>query len=206
MEAMILREWEIYCKNQEKFFQTPVEEELSGTASIEDAEYQEAPDLLVTAVAALVEMGDVSEDNAAVLVASYMRGNYLLREIFDHYVEHGNEEGFLAELKLIASDDQFISSRALASPTPKKFKVPSDFTKSEEASTVFKEALELIKSDDAFGSLEIYALRLASVRKDAFLTNALAYYIETKDFETFKRDLSYVAKRVVHETEISMGA
>jgi hypothetical protein len=210
METMIRREWEIYCKNQEKFFETSAAESISeaGSASVGAAEYQEAPELLLTAVAALVDMGEMEEDNAAVLIASYMRGNYLLRDIFNHYVEHGNTDGFLAELNLLASDDQFISSRALASPTRKKYKVPSSFTPadSEEASAAFKEALEMIKSDSDFGSLEVSALRLASVRKDVFLTNALAHYIETKDFETFKRDLLYVAKKVVHETEVSMGA
>jgi hypothetical protein len=149
MVTMIRREWEIYCKNQEKFFETSAADSTSESASpsVGAAEYQEAPELLLTAVAALVDMGEMEEEDAAVLIASYMRGNYLLRDIFNHYVEHGNTDGFLAELNLLASDDQFISSRALASPTRKKYKVPSSFTPadSEEASATFKEALNIIK-------------------------------------------------------------
>ena len=59
METMIRREWEIYCKNQEKLFETSAAESISeaGSASVGAAEYQEAPELLLTAVAALVDMG-----------------------------------------------------------------------------------------------------------------------------------------------------
>lgn len=215
MEGMLLREYEIYCKNQERFF-------MDGTAELDNAQVKalesvggdepklEAPDLLVTAVAALVDMG-LEESQGAVLVASYIRGNEVVRNVYENYIEHGDTEGFFQELKWIANDAQFMSSRALA--TPCKYQAPPGFdvvpgattTSEEAAEKAFKEALKIIKKDDtSFGSLEISAIKLASVRKDLFLSNALAYYIESNDIETLRRDLLYVASKIIHETEISL--
>lgn len=127
--------------------------------------------------------------------------------MYEHYIEHGDTDGFLAELKIIASDDQFVSSRALAPVTPSKHRASPGLdgaaaSKSQDAATAFKEALEIIK--ESFGPLEVSALKLASVRRDVYLSNALTFYAETKDIETFKKDLLYVARNIIHETEISM--
>ena len=164
---------------------------------------------MLTAVAALVDLDKISEDRAAVLIASVMRGNVLVKEVYDNFMKHGNSDEFLEDLETIASDEQFTSSRALATSTPAKSRVPPPGFNARDAEenkayVTFKEALEVIKQDDQFGSLEIAALRLASVKKDVFLANALSYYVETKDYSTFIQDLLYVARKVIYEMELTM--
>lgn len=77
MKKMLLREWEIYCKNKERFFMDGTSEFNNTSAKTPETTstaVETAPDLLVTAVAALVDMGDISEDEGATVVASYMKG------------------------------------------------------------------------------------------------------------------------------------
>ena len=206
MDRMIKREWAIYCKNKDHFFnESHIKEVTSSTEGDGDV-----PDILLTAVAALVDLDKISEDRAAVLIASVMRGNVYVKEVYDNFMKHGDCDEFLRDLETIASDEQFTSSRALAAPTPTKSCVPPGFdandanVKENKAYVSFKEALEVIKQDDQFGSLEIAALRLASAKKDVFLANALSYYVETKDYTTFIQDLLYVAGKVIHEMEMTM--
>ena len=206
MDRMIKREWAIYCKNKDHFFkESDIKEVTSSTEGDGDV-----PDILLTAVAALVDLDKISEDRAAVLIASVMRGNVYVKEVYDNFMKHGDCDEFLRDLETIASDEQFTSSRALAAPTPTKSCVPPGFdandanVKENKAYVSFKEALEVIKQDDQFGSLEIAALRLASAKKDVFLANALSYYVETKDYTTFIQDLLYVAGKVIHEMEMTM--
>ena len=208
MERMITREWEIYQKNRDRFY-APKDVPVAETSDADSHQYERVPDLLVTAVAALVDLDEMSEDTAAALVASTMRGNALVLKSYDTYMEKGDTDQFLKELKMIASDEQFASSRSFASPAPSKFLRLEDGSDTnsndkEEAQNAFKEALEIIKMDNQFGPLEITALRLAAVRKDVFLSNALQFYVETRDYETLVRDLSYVASKTIHETEIGM--
>ena len=213
MDSMLQREWAIYCKNRDHFFNESEIEEVTSTGSTAAGGDKRAvvPDILLTAVAALVDLDKISEDRAAVLIASVMRGNVLVKEVYDNFMKHGNCDEFLEDLETIASDEQFTSSRALATSTPAKSRVPppgfnaSDANVEEtKAYVTFKEALEVIKQDDQFGSLEIAALRLASVKKDVFLANALSYYVETKDYSTFIQDLLYVARKVIYQVELTM--
>ena len=208
MEKMIAREWDIYQKNRDRFYQ-PKDVSLGESCYADVPEYGQVPDLLVTAVAALVGLDEISEDTAAALIASAMKGNALVKACYDAYMEQGDTDSFLKELKKIASDEQFGSSRSLGSPAPSKFSMlqddaAADVKDKEEAQNAFKDALEIIKMDNQFGPLEITALRLAAVRKDMFLSNALQHYVETRDYETLVRDLSYVASKTIHETEIGM--
>jgi hypothetical protein len=133
-------------------------------------DYEEVPDLLLTAVAALVDLGELKEDTAASMIASAMKGNVLVKGAFETYMEDGDTEEFLKQLKFIACDDQFASCRAFASPSGR---VPPGFeaaAAADDAANVikdsFREALEMIKLDDRFGTLEleISALKLAAVQ------------------------------------------
>lgn len=211
--SWILREWEVYQRNHEHFFANvnALAAERSTASDASDVspvlgEYEEVPDLLLTAVAALVDLGELKEDTAAAMIASAMKGNVLVKGAFETYMEDGDTEEFLQQLKFIACDDQFASCRAFASPSGPC--VPPGFEADAAAANVikdsFREALEIIKLDDRFGTLEISALKLAAVRGDKFMANALSYFLESQDFETFTRDLLYVANRIIYETELAM--
>jgi hypothetical protein len=217
IDGMILREWEIYQRNHERFFvnDNALAAERSTASDASDVspvlgEYEEVPDLLLTAVAALVDLGELKEDTAAAMIASAMKGNILVKGAFETYMEDGDTEEFLKQLKFIACDDQFASCRAFASPSgrvPPGFEAAADDDNAAAANVIkdsFREALEIIKLDDRFGTLEISALKLAAVRGDKFMANALSYFLESQDFETFTRDLLYVANRIIYETELAM--
>ena len=214
MDEMLHREWGIYCRNREQFFvpheEAPPVKSMSDEAMVPtEASYKDVPDLLLTAVSALVDLGKKPEDTATMMIASVMKGNAVLEEIHKDYVEHGDTKVFFDELRAVASDEQFSSTRALASSNTVNQSFPpvtdtiSVYSKGEVEDT-FKEALGIISSDHKFGALEISALRLAAVRKDVFLSNALSYYIKKKDYNTFVRDLLYVAHKIIHETEVSI--
>ena len=51
-----------------------------------------------------------------------------------------------------------------------------EVAESENAENAFRSALESMQRDELFGDVEIAALRLAAVRKDRQLTQALADY------------------------------
>jgi hypothetical protein len=207
---MILREWDIYRKNRDYLFseaehkvKEAAREEvpsLSITAAEDD---EDVPDLLLTAVAALVDLDEMSEDAAAGIVASYMKGNVIVRDMYERFIELGNTDEFLQQLKLISSvEEQFTSPRAVAFPTPSKYDAKCE--SSEDSYNALKQAMHLLKTEEKFGPLEVSALRLASVRRDTFLSHALRYFKETGDYETFRQDLMYVAAKVISETDASM--
>eukprot|EP00804_Cyclotella_cryptica_P011421 CCRYP_016373-RD/>CCRYP_016373-RD protein AED:0.41 eAED:0.41 QI:0/0.5/0/1/1/1/3/0/754 len=217
VESMILREWNIYCHNRDRFFVPTDMKDFDSTQETIDSGFDakdqaEVPDLLLTAVAALVDLEEITEDEAAAIVALYMKGNVRLRDIYENFIKNGDTEDFLHQLKIASFDKQFMSSRAFASPTPTKFnddqallEFDAAISKSKEHMyNVFRNALESIKLGDNFDALEVSALRLATVRRDAFLSNALRYYIETKDNNTFFRDLKYVAEKIIYETDASL--
>jgi hypothetical protein len=210
---MILREWNIYCHNRGRFCVPTDMNEFDSTeegtiAGFDTKNQTDVPDLLLTAVAALVDLGEMTEDAAATIVASFMKGNIQLRDIYENFMKVGETENFLKQLKNASVDKQFVRSRAIASPTPMMFEddqvlLEFDAAVSESKEyvrNVFRNALESIQLGDHFGALEVSALRLAAVRKDVFLSNALRYYVETKDTKTFFRDLKYVAEKIICET------
>jgi len=118
---MLLREWDIFCRN--KAFR----EEISDDASVPYAVPAEPPstvislqadvvtddkasvgysdgdfpDVLLTAVACLVDQQELSEDAAAAILASWSDGgNQLLRDIYDHFIEFGGVDDFLDMVRL----------------------------------------------------------------------------------------------------------
>ena len=90
---VLLREWKIYCRNN------PFREEDAicspDVMQYEPSTSNEVPDCLVTAVAALVDEGELANGEAVALVASYLEGNQLLHEIYDHFIEFGDVTDFL---------------------------------------------------------------------------------------------------------------
>eukprot|EP00579_Thalassiosira_antarctica_P012061 CAMPEP_0201925474 /NCGR_PEP_ID=MMETSP0903-20130614/14724_1 /ASSEMBLY_ACC=CAM_ASM_000552 /TAXON_ID=420261 /ORGANISM="Thalassiosira antarctica, Strain CCMP982" /LENGTH=738 /DNA_ID=CAMNT_0048463161 /DNA_START=55 /DNA_END=2269 /DNA_ORIENTATION=- len=172
VEEMLLREWDIFCRN--KAFR----EEISDDASVPYAVPAEPPstvislqadvvtddkasvgysdgdfpDVLLTAVACLVDQQELSEDAAAAILASWSDGgNQLLRDIYDHFIEFGGVDDFLDMLKVVADEDY--TSRMVATAAVNVNKSAED---------AFRNVLKNMR---AFGQVEIAALRLASVRK-----------------------------------------
>lgn len=90
---MLLREWNIYCRNnifrEEDVISSPeqVQQETHACA--------EVPNCLLTAVACLIDEDELANDEAVALVASYLQGDQLLHEVYDHFIEFGNVDDFL---------------------------------------------------------------------------------------------------------------
>jgi hypothetical protein len=122
VETMLLREYDIYCRNSDfrDVEEKPddattftVAAEPSSTNKLQQLEssfvkasdvyeYEEGefPDVLMTAVACLVDNNDLSEDAAAGILASYAKGNQLLRDVYDHFIDFGDVDDFLDMVSL----------------------------------------------------------------------------------------------------------
>ncbi len=90
---VLLREWNIYCRNN-----TFIEEDAISSPEVmqyEPTVSTEVPDCLLTAVASLVDEGELANGEAVALIASYFEGNQLLQEIYDHFIEFGDVNDFL---------------------------------------------------------------------------------------------------------------
>jgi len=209
---MLLREWDIFCRN--KAFR----EEISDDASVPYAVPAEPPstvislqadvvtddkasvgysdgdfpDVLLTAVACLVDQQELSEDAAAAILASWSDGgNQLLRDIYDHFIEFGGVDDFLDMLKVVADEDY--TSRMVATAAVNVNKSAED---------AFRNVLKNMR---AFGQVEIAALRLASVRKDPQLAKALVDFRDGfMDSNFFKQTLLGVVDRVMQETDCNL--
>lgn len=111
VEAALAREWDIYCRNKSLRDSVGVTggEPLSSSSLVESTMIKASdneddsvesksafPECLLTAVACLTDQGELTEDAAAGILASYARGNSLIHDIYDHYVEFGGVAGKLA--------------------------------------------------------------------------------------------------------------
>ena len=90
---MLLREWNIYCRNNN--FRE--EDAMSSPKSFHDKPTNDIgfPDCLLTAIACLVDEGDLTNDAAVALLASYLEGNQLLNDVYEHFIEFGDVDVFL---------------------------------------------------------------------------------------------------------------
>eukprot|EP00956_Cyclotella_meneghiniana_P021468 scaffold39184_cov22-Cyclotella_meneghiniana.AAC.1 len=162
MDRMIKREWVIYCKNKDHSFnESDIEEVTSSTEGDGDV-----PNILLTAMAALVDRDKISEDRAAILIASAMRGNVDVKKVYDNFMKHGNCDEFLRDLETVVSDEQFTSSRALAAPTPTKSCVPPGFDAKKEfqlLSEATNEAISLKTQLDTMRASD----KLSTAKSDA---------------------------------------
>ena len=92
--------------------------------------------------------------------------------------------------------DQFDSTRTAAAAS----------THSEESDeNAFRSVMNEMKRDNLFGEVETAALRLAAVRKDPMLTNALSDFRDgSMDDTFFKATLLHVCERVIQETDAEL--
>ena len=124
VEKMLLREWDIFCRN--KAFRGEISDDVSVPYAVlveppstvislqpdidADAKTSDGyeggdfPDVLLTAVACLVDQQELSEDAAAALLASWSgsgKRRQLLRDIYDHFIEFGGVDDFLDMVSLL---------------------------------------------------------------------------------------------------------
>mmetsp|Transcript_15228 Transcript_15228/g.33217 ORF Transcript_15228/g.33217 Transcript_15228/m.33217 type:complete len:309 (-) Transcript_15228:505-1431(-) len=114
IEGMLLREWDIFCRNKafkEGIFDavpaaagremdgpnTALESSLAKNFDIRGGEF---PDVLLTAIAYLVDQQELAEYSAATLLASYAKGNRFLRDAYDHFIDFGGVDDFLDVVRL----------------------------------------------------------------------------------------------------------
>ena len=119
---------------------------------------------------------------------------------------------FFYHLKLVlrivaatdSADHQFGTTRT-AGDEAKLF--TSDEVQVKEDENHFRKVMNEMKRDKLFGEVEIAALRLAAVRKDPTLTEALADYRDGDMGDTmFKATLLHVCERIIQETDASLQA
>ena len=116
VERVLQREFDIYTRNsafrtddeEDSFFlDVPATAEVEPSSSMFESTLVEAtneakkdadeefPDILLTAVACLADNGDLEEDEGAALLASYSKGNVLLQDALDFFIEFGGVDDFL---------------------------------------------------------------------------------------------------------------
>lgn len=104
-----------------------------------------------------------------------------------------------------ASDHQFGSTRTAGDEA--KLFTSDEVQVKEDDENHFRKVMNEMKRDKLFGEVEIAALRLAAVRKDPTLTEALADYRDGDMGDTmFKATLLHVCERIIQETDASLQA
>ena len=191
MDKMIEREWSIYCKNNQivlKADTTSVaeesEEELKtvvehkGMVEVEGKD-KEIPEVLTTACSCLTELNDVTANEAAAILASYAKGNQVVADVYETYMQDGDTDTFLSMLRVIA-------------PTLAEHE-------EEDSKQLLREAFQHFVEDESFRAVDLAALRLAAVRKDKLLISSLLDFKNDDDVDALKANLLTVAADTIVE-------
>jgi hypothetical protein len=175
METMINREWSIYCKNNKI--------DLKSDASIVAEEFEESnketPAVLSTAVKCLLELNDVTMNEAAAILTSYTKGNQVVADVYETYMNDGDTDTFLSMLRVLA-------------PTLAAHE-------EEDPKELLRGAFEHFTEDDSFRAVDLAALRLAAVRKNTLLVSSLFDFKNDGDIDALKANLLNVAATVIAE-------
>ena len=192
MSNMIEREWSIYCKNNQivpKSDATSVAEELDEELK-EDVESVEPeakdknkdiPEVLTTACSCLAELNDVTANEAAAILSSYAKGNQVVSDVYETYMQDGDTDTFLSMLRVIA-------------PTLAEHE-------EEDSKQLLRDAFKHFVEDESFRAVDLAALRLASVRKDKLLVSSLLDFKNDDDVDALKENLLLVAANTIAEYE-----
>jgi len=120
---------------------------------------------------------------------------------------------FFYHLKLVlrivaatdSADHQFGTTRTAGDEA--KLFTSDEVESKDDDENHFRKVMNEMKRDKLFGEVEIAALRLAAVRKDPTLTEALADYRDGDMGDTmFKATLLHVCERIIQETDASLQA
>ena len=186
MSNMIEREWSIYCKNNQivpKSDATSVAEELKE--DVESVEHgakdmiKDIPEVLTTACSCLAELNDVTANEAAAILSSYAKGNQVVSDVYETYMQDGDTDTFLSMLRVIA-------------PTLAEHE-------EEDSKQLLREAFKHFVEDESFRAVDLAALRLASVRKDKLLVSSLLDFKNDDDVDALKENLLLVAANTIAE-------
>jgi len=183
MDNMIEREWSIYCKNNQivsKADTTSVAEELEEELKtvvehkgMVEVEGKEIPEVLTTACSCLTELNDVTANEAAAILASYAKGNQVVADVYETYMQDGDTDTFLSMLRVIA-------------PTLAEHE-------EEDSKQLLREAFQYFVEDESFRAVDLAALRLAAVRKDKLLISSLLDFKNDDDVDALKANLLTLA-------------
>ena len=195
MSNMIEREWSIYCKNNqivpksdaasvaEDYLEEELEEKLKeDVASVEpDAKTKnkDIPEVLTTACSCLAELNDVTANEAAAILSSYAKGNQVVSDVYETYMQDGDTDTFLSMLRVIA-------------PTLAEHE-------EEDSKQLLRDAFKHFVEDESFRAVDLAALRLASVRKDKLLVSSLLDFKNDDDVDALKENLLIVAANAIAE-------
>lgn len=205
IEEMLRREWDIFCCN--KSFQKEISGNISDQHPAESLETvsepsykssdncagEHSPNIIRTAMAYLVDSNDISEEKAATVITSFIKGNQLLRDICDHFINFGDVDDFLNMMR------QAVAAVTEAPGTCQDAAaVLSNVTKNTD--NAFQNFLK--ENIPFLGQLEIAALHLAGVRKDPELAQALTDFRDGKtDSTLFYNSILNVVKKIVQEVD-----
>ena len=198
MENMIKREWSIYCKNNKCTFKSDTatvpekeNEEEEEKPRAEAFKVKEIPEVLSTATNCLAELGDLTANESSAILASYSKGNNVVADVYETYMQDGDTDTFLSMLRVIA-------------PTLAKHNKEEEEEEEEEkeqSKRLLREAFQQFGQDDTFRPVDLAALRLAATRNDKRLISSLLDYKDDGDIEALKLNLLSVVAYVVAEFE-----
>ena len=91
-----------------------------------------------------------------------MKGNVIVRDMYERFIELGNNDELLQQLKLISSvEEQFTIPRAVAFPNPSIYDAKCE--SSEDSYNALKQAMHLLKTEEKFGPLEVSEFTVARI-------------------------------------------
>jgi len=181
METMIKREWSIYCKNNQIVTESDasvVAEELEESNTVEYND-KEIPEVLSTACNCLVELNDVTMNEAVAILTSYAKGNQVVADVYETYMSDGDTDTFLSMLRVLA-------------PTLATYE-------EEDPKQLLRDAFEHFTEDESFRAVDLAALRLGAVRKDKLLISSLFDFKNDGDVDALTANLLTVAANVIAE-------
>lgn len=194
MDKMIEREWSIYCKNNRVVLKSDIKSkaEDSGDTTEVEAEVEvkqelktveqkdnckDIPEVLATACSCLAELKDVTPNEAAAILSSYSKGNQVVADVYETYMQDGDTDTFLSMLRVIA-------------PTLAK-------NEEDDSKQFLRDAFKHFAEDESFRTVDLAALRLASVRNDELLASSLMDFKNDDDIEALKENLLAVAANTI---------
>ena len=118
-------------------------------------------------------------NEAAAILSSYTKGNQVVTDVYETYMQDGDTDTFLSMLRVIA-------------PTLAEHE-------EEDSKHLLREAFKHFVEDESFRAVDLAALRLASVRKDNLLVSSLLDFKNDDDVDALKENLLTVAANTIAE-------
>ena len=172
---------------------------------------------MICAAATLVEHGRISDEAAALIVANYDLRDKALSLVSDYHEKTGDTLTFIQQLELYSavSDENSLGlstgpySSALSDSVVTLFndmiKLPikeeTTVTKDDDSVAVEELLYDAVQDLSAF---QVQALKLAVVKEDPLLDDAMLRYQSTGDSHDFKVQLAMIANDTIKKTKLKM--